>query len=247
MTKPSFPGKYMRTNSSNGSRSPALTLTRTVGLLPARAPSAAAHASRLLIRSISSILENTYGLQSLIARRPWSSTSFPAQRSHSQRACVRGTRLATLRSTLQTCPDSVFSAEFDNDTSPGGNCPAFCSSPGAFVFMLKDGKEDAHSLFTPVKWNLREGEEELAVQCSPYFPVHFGQGDLTVVGADSDATFWTKPHSFDIPTASSLLGLKGQPMKEVEDFRKPSSGTGSLVQQASNTWWAEIALCHKRC
>lgn len=119
--------------------------------------------------------------------------------------------------------DSVVGGFSSVSWAPRPHFPPARASPGAFLFILKDDREEEANTFTPVKWDVREGQEECAVQCSPYFPAHFGQGALTVVGTGGDATLWVKPYSFDTPPDSSLLSLHGQPVTEVETFRVHAS------------------------
>ena len=96
-------------------------------------------------------------------------------------------------------------------------------SPGAFLFVLKDGtgggqQSDPHQ---PAKWGIKHGNASSAVFRGAYCGPYFGQdpASLTSVLKGSPGILQITNGRYDIPTGSTVLQLNGQTVSEIEVFR----------------------------
>lgn len=92
-------------------------------------------------------------------------------------------------------------------------------SPGAFLFMLKDGNIDNSSAFRPVKWGIRPGHARHAVSRSAARGPDFGKPSSLRIHRDVNHQLHASNTSYEIPEESAFLALDRQPVIEVEVFR----------------------------
>lgn len=92
-------------------------------------------------------------------------------------------------------------------------------SPGAFLFMLKDGAVDGSSTFRPVKWGIKPGHAKHAVSRSSGTGPAFGKPPNLRVRRDLNHRLQTNNTSYEIPNDSAFSRLDGRPVTEREVFR----------------------------
>eukprot|EP00752_Nemacystus_decipiens_P018456 g16546.t1 len=105
-------------------------------------------------------------------------------------------------------------------------------SPGAFIFMLKDG---SRRWLQPVKWGIKSGCESFAVFKSTGNGPCFGRESIASCDLGSCSfpsgtfrTLRTANHHYNIPAGSAILNLNGQTVSEIEVFRvSPSAKAAS--------------------
>lgn len=94
-------------------------------------------------------------------------------------------------------------------------------SNSAFIFMLDSPEEG----FEPVRWGLKSGSEESAVNCcggnsSQYFGPCFGNHDMRVnFHPTTECTLSTGRGTYDVDGESTFLALNGGVVLDVEVFR----------------------------
>ena len=94
----------------------------------------------------------------------------------------------------------------------------YSSSPGAFVFMLKDGAGSGKRTFQPVKWGVKQGKEAYAVRRGCRYSPSFG-GDLTSTLDGSPGHLHTNNTCYSVPKGSAFLKLTGNVISEIEVFQ----------------------------
>lgn len=110
--------------------------------------------------------------------------------------------------------------------------PTKCvDSPGAFVFMLKDGGEDGPEEFQPVKWDVTPGAASKVCCCQHMGFGFSSDGNEDLIVRDGSHTLKTGNNTFHIPAGSPFLALNGDPVLELEVFLvcRPSVATPSPV------------------
>ena len=106
------------------------------------------------------------------------------------------------------------------------------SSPGAFVFMLKDGSSTGSTTFKfkPVKGGLKEGSGKKAVFCDHRWGPSFGESLEMTPNEGLPGALQTENHHYDTPAEGAFLALKGRDVVEIETFRvvtpKPEANLG---------------------
>lgn len=98
--------------------------------------------------------------------------------------------------------------------------PSFRSSPGAFLFMLKDGAWHRPASPQPVKWDIKEDCEGRELYCD------FGTGpcfaedlELTLQSSSERGRLAISNGAYKIPKGSPFLSLHGNRVVEMETFR----------------------------
>lgn len=112
-------------------------------------------------------------------------------------------------------------------------------SPGAFLFMLKDGTIADSSTFQPVKWGIKDGHLRHSVSCDPGMGPFFGEPPNLRIRRHKDHLLQTNNTSYKIPEDSPFMWLDGQPVAEREVFRvclptPPSSPRAKRAKVAGN-------------
>ena len=101
-----------------------------------------------------------------------------------------------------------------------GGTVGYHASPGAFLFMLKDGSGSRPGQFQPTKWGVKHDETHRDVCVQYAFGPSFGGGhDLFVSLNGSPGILQARCHTYDIPADSPYLALNGRPVVELEVFR----------------------------
>lgn len=100
-------------------------------------------------------------------------------------------------------------------------------SPGAFVFMLKDGSAAASSDFQPAKWSTRS--RQMATHyIGPKVTPHYGPGGLKVIRWQKcTCIITTGSNPFRVPDDSSFLDLNGKRATEIEVYEVVPEGIAS--------------------
>ncbi|CAN0099674.1 unnamed protein product [Ectocarpus sp. 8 AP-2014] len=123
-------------------------------------------------------------------------------------------------------------------TSTGVLNYCFTASPGAFLFMLKDGEESGSGSapFQPMKWGIKDGPAGNDAVCrGPAYGPVFGKGfDLTVSWKVAENTLQTGNHTYEVPAESLFLSLDGRAVVDVETFRVCCKPTDTLASTKPN-------------
>ena len=115
-------------------------------------------------------------------------------------------------------------------------------SPGAFIFMLRDGTVDGVKReFQPVKWGIKSGQDGHAI--------YKGCNSLPIFGSDLSSslnngcagTLTTNRNTYDIPSGSAILKLNGCALSEIEVFGLRSKKS-ALPQPKATTAFATPTL-----
>ena len=95
------------------------------------------------------------------------------------------------------------------------------ASPGAFIFMLKDGKDNAQGAFQPERWTIKPGGvyHSKAVSRHCLGSPGFGEYDLFLPFSSGPAPLSTNSNNYDVTPGSAILKLNGQVVSEVEMFQ----------------------------
>lgn len=95
------------------------------------------------------------------------------------------------------------------------------SSPGAFLFMLKDGTRTQSTPFQPVKWGIDRICREDEIFCGSKVGPCSGRGDLRMTDGHSRSPYELQAFNRDyrIPDDSPFLSLHGHDVVEMETFR----------------------------
>eukprot|EP00752_Nemacystus_decipiens_P018455 g16545.t1 len=217
-------------------------VSRALGL-SAPTAMAALEASTILVPAVSDSLgaaraallrwfpDETFDLQYRATRDGWSGSAFRAACGDDSRRTVSLFRVGSGRSA------SVIGGFSSVSWSGEGGC---AKSPGAFVFMLRDGTSGRQKNFQPTKWGIRDGHELHAVCRTAGLAPCFGhKHDLTSALDGSPGTLNTNNKSYDIPAGSAFLQLNGHNLSEIEVFRV------SRVQTAAPRPHAALAALHE--
>ncbi|CAM9747042.1 unnamed protein product [Ectocarpus sp. 6 AP-2014] len=121
--------------------------------------------------------------------------------------------------------------DFMYDSDAGYYSP----SPGAFLFMLKDGEGRHSGVYQSTKWGVKDGRSAYAVYRGQGYGPCFGEGrDLHVVWNGAESAVRTGNQTYDAPTGSPFPELNGCRLVDVETFRvgpKPNTPTSSTKQE----------------
>lgn len=98
---------------------------------------------------------------------------------------------------------------------PFGRCVA---SPGAFVFMLKDGGESGPKTFRPARWGVRPGATS-KVCCCEDIGFGFSNWSEDLIVQDRSNTLRVGSNTYEIPAESSFLALDKRTVVELEAFQ----------------------------
>ena len=92
-------------------------------------------------------------------------------------------------------------------------------SPGAFIFMLRDGTVGgAKREFQPVKWGIKSGQDGLAVYKSCHSLPTFGSDLIATVNGTTAGNLTTSGNTYAISSGSAILKLNGRALSEIEVF-----------------------------
>ncbi|CAN0037330.1 unnamed protein product, partial [Ectocarpus fasciculatus] len=96
----------------------------------------------------------------------------------------------------------------------------YSPSPGAFLFMLKEGDGRRSGIHQPTKWGVKDGRSAYAVYRGQGYGPCFGEGrDLHVVWNGTASTVQTGNQTYDVPAGSPFPELNGRRLVDVETFR----------------------------
>lgn len=98
-----------------------------------------------------------------------------------------------------------------------------CDSPGAFLFMLEDGRMSRMAPFQPVKWHVFLNHLNVAVIVSARHGPAFGRGDLRVEWLNTPPTLGV--YRFSYPVSGDFVRCNKRPIVEIETFRVSSTAT----------------------
>ncbi|CAN0296894.1 unnamed protein product, partial [Pylaiella littoralis] len=122
------------------------------------------------------------------------------------------------------CSDSIIGGF---SSVPWNNNNSFSTSPGAFLFMLKDGNVSGSTPFQPVKWEIFSENVGTAVfHGSLYGPCFGGGYDLFASQIPPHHTLTVIKSSYDIE--APILMLNGRSVVEIETFTVCSTAATAL-------------------
>ncbi|CAM9717145.1 unnamed protein product [Pylaiella littoralis] len=110
----------------------------------------------------------------------------------------------------------------------------YCDSPGAFLFMLKNGSVRGGSVpFQPVQWGVRGGREFQAVYLHDERGPTFAAGDLNVQWGCDSATVGVGGYAYSV--GMPYLRHDNRPIIEIETFRVCPTGATERRELAEPT------------
>eukprot|EP00752_Nemacystus_decipiens_P009709 g8670.t1 len=152
------------------------------------------------------------------SRDGWAPRDFHARCGDDSRSTIT---LYRVSNTGQRARDSIIGGFSSVPWTPGRKA-SVRSSPGAFVFMLKDGTRTGSTPFQPEKWEIRKRSRSDEILCCSKHGPWFGRDDLWMSGKSSRAMqneIVTSNRDYRIPDDHPFLDLDGQDVVEMETYR----------------------------